>query len=499
MRRVGIGILVVGLVALVGVGVYAYGKWDHVRNDESFCTSCHAVGEGEALERLAMSEHAELRCRDCHEQSLSASLRQVAWTFDRPEDEEIGPHAEVTAESCTDCHASEDPESDWPQIAATAGHRVHLEADTSALQGVVCLTCHGEKIHEFVPADATCGQSGCHEPDRTEVVLGEMAGQTDFHCVMCHEFTAPVAAEAPLDTARMTFVPDLEDCRACHEMENVLVGMDPARDPHDAVCGTCHDPHSQEDPGQATDRCAECHAPADTLTPFHRGIDPAVLADCTGCHEAHTFVVEQENCTACHAGVAGAARLPTGRGFPHDDHSDVECTTCHTSEQRHGQVTIESRAQCQECHHTAPVVSRGCAACHGTSGVVGARSVATVMEIVGRDRQRRLAFDHGRHAGLGCAECHGGAAAMTVTRDCASCHEPHHGATAGCATCHVEPPETAHDSEVHTGGCAGSSCHESETYGAMTQGRNTCLACHRDQVDHRPGQTCAQCHRVTFR
>jgi hypothetical protein len=32
----------------------------------------------------------------------------------------------------------------------------------------------------------------------------------------------------------------------------------------------------------------------------------------------------------------------------------------------------------------------------------------------------------------------------------------------------------------------------------MTQGRNTCLACHGDRVDHRPGRACAACHRVTF-
>jgi hypothetical protein len=498
-----VGIL--GLAALVVVGAYGRREWNRVRQDE-FCVSCHS-GE-ETLDRLGRTGHAALGCRDCHEQSTSASLRQVRWDVDRSQ--EVGPHAPVLPGTCAECHLTEDPDSTWQRISATVGHRVHLEADTSALQGVVCLTCHGEELHRFVPADATCGQSGCHDPGRTRIVLGDMAGQTGFHCVTCHRFTAPVAEEAPLDAVRGALGPSLAQCGSCHEMEKVLVGLDPRVDPHDAVCGTCHDPHTQEAPEEAAGRCAQCHAAPQTLTPMHRGIPAATLGDCVGCHEAHTFVLERDDCVACHAVDAGGIptagpvarderprRSPTG--FDHAPHKDLQCIDCHASTQTHGQVSIRARGECQECHHSPPVVAAaGCARCHAREEIGAPRAVAARLDVAGRTLERTLGFDHDLHGRLDCTTCHGPGVQLQVTRSCASCHGEHHTASATCTTCHRPPPAGAHNQQVHSRGCAGSGCHEAASYGAMTEGRNTCIACHQDKVDHRPGQACAGCHRVSF-
>jgi hypothetical protein len=488
------GISVAG-IALVTGGAFAFRTWDYVAHDDEFCTSCHS--REETFERLRQSEHVELSCRDCHKESTSASLRQVRWVFDPPE--KLGPHAPVASSACADCHVTDDPESPWQRISATVGHRVHLEADTSALKGVVCLTCHGEELHRFVPADATCGQSGCHDPSKTQVVLGEMAGQTGFHCVTCHQFTAPVSEQAPLDTVRVALTPALEQCSSCHEMEEVLVGLDPRRDPHDAVCGTCHNPHTQESPAEAANRCAECHAPAHELTPFHRGLREEVAQDCKGCHEPHTFRVEGENCVACHADIVGES--PAGQPrFNHREHRDVQCTDCHVSRRTHGELALESRAQCLECHHSSRVAATGagCARCHSRGEISSPRMVEVAMSIRGQTTTRRIAFDHDNHAGVGCVTCHTRGASRGVSRTCASCHQNHHTATADCTTCHRANAKQAHAREVHTRGCAGSGCHESQQYGSMTQGRNTCLACHVDRVDHQPGRACAACHRVTF-
>jgi nitrate/TMAO reductase-like tetraheme cytochrome c subunit len=537
---------------ITGAAMGAY-LWNYMQHDNDFCNSCHVMNE--PFERFQTSEHSELKCHDCHQQSIFASARQLyLWVEDRPE--EIGDHAPVPIGICAECHITQDPDSTWQRISATAGHRVHLEADTSALQDVTCVTCHGQEVHSFVPVDQTCGQSGCHDPDKTEVVLGKMAGQTGFHCVMCHQFTAPVSEDVPLDTARASLVPELENCRSCHEMEKVLAGLvDPDLDPHDAVCGTCHNPHTQEAPTEAINRCAECHAPADTLTPFHRGLPAGTLEDCSGCHAPHTFVVEGDNCVACHADIIGGiptagpkAREPrevtaapvaessvhlvstAGRpiveaapsvvdeyvrmrrdsgiravlsqqqqqGFDHREHRDVECTDCHTSRETHGQVTIESNAACQQCHHARPVVDRGCARCHGRGELSAAVATNLRMELGRGAVDRRVRFDHDDHASVGCAQCHTQGLSMRVERTCASCHQNHHTATASCVTCHNQPNRASHTIQVHTRSCAGSSCHESASYGAMIQGRNTCLSCHQDQTDHRPGQACAACHRVTF-
>ncbi|HUP19515.1 MAG TPA: NapC/NirT family cytochrome c, partial [Gemmatimonadota bacterium] len=558
-----LGVVLAGAIAATASGAFV---WDYMQNDNDFCNSCHIMHE--PFERFQDSEHSQLLCHDCHQQSVFASARQLyLWVADRPE--EIGPHAPVAREVCVECHVTEDPDSTWQRISATVGHRVHLEADTSALADVTCVTCHGAEVHRFVPADLTCGQSGCHDPGKTEVVLGEMAGQTGFHCVTCHEFTAPVPERAPLDTVRQALVPALEQCSSCHEMEKLLVGLDPEIDPHDAVCGTCHNPHTQEAPGEAANRCAECHAPADTLTPFHRGIDGAVLEDCVGCHEAHTFAVEGDDCVACHADIIGGVptagpRAPrsrdeesdrppagerTGRepalrdaasgpglihpaslgspsnrpadevartyagmrldalgaalqqvpsGFAHTDHRDIACTDCHTSRSTHGEVTVESRGECLQCHHTRPVVNAGCARCHSRSELSAARNVSVQMSFARRTTSRALRFDHDDHASTACADCHTRPPTLAVSRTCASCHASHHTASADCLTCHRPPAATAHTRDVHTRGCAGSGCHEDTRYGAMTRGRNTCLGCHQDMTDHRPGEECAKCHRVSF-
>ena len=68
-------------------------------------------------------------------------------------------------------------------------------------------------------------------------------------------------------------------------------------------------------------------------------------------------------------------------GFNHLDHRDVECTDCHTSRETHGQVTIEPGAACQQCHHTRPVVDRGCAGCHGRGELAEALPMRIQMEI----------------------------------------------------------------------------------------------------------------------
>jgi hypothetical protein len=120
------------------------------------------------------------------------------------------------------------------------------------------------------------------------------------------------------------------------------------------------------------------------------------------------------------------------------------------------------------------------------------------LELGRRTLDRQVRFEHGVHRSVGCAQCHTRGLSMPVERTCASCHQNHHTATATCVTCHNQPNRASHTVQVHTQSCAGSSCHESASYGAMTQGRNTCLVCHQDQTEHRPGQACAACHRVSF-
>jgi hypothetical protein len=291
------GFAVIMAVSAAGAGLWG---WHYVQHDNGFCTGCHVMGP--SFVRFTESEHSDLECHDCHQQPISASMRQLyLWVLERPE--EIGEHSPVATEVCARCHIQEDPGETWEAIVSTQGHAVHLESDSSGLADVQCVTCHGQDVHRFVPAEETCAQSACHAVDQTRIVLGAMAGdQTSFHCVTCHEFAAPLDG----DRAE-ALVPSLDDCGGCHEMEPLIRDFVSAEDPHEAVCGSCHNPHDQTTPAGADATCAGagCHEAPESLTPFHLGLPAGVSDDCMRCHTAHGWVVDGDDCTACHTEPIG--------------------------------------------------------------------------------------------------------------------------------------------------------------------------------------------------
>jgi hypothetical protein len=326
--------------------------------------------------------------------------------------------------------------------------------------------------------------------------------------------------------------------------------MDATKDPHRGVCGSCHNPHKQSETKEAFATCAtaQCHARADTLTPFHRGLPEKALANCGSCHKAHVWKVPSTACVACHRDLdhplRGAGAHPPVRAsqddasagseapdprphggprvkdedayqaqeqtpapappqdrdttkFTHSRHKSVECTACHSSDQRHGMLTISQPAGCLGCHHS-PRQKTACASCHGEAGTRRVTSNLT-MSVWRAPKSRTLSFAHDRHAKFECKSCHNTPTTLAVGKSCASCHVDHHPATANCASCHPAVPVTAqaHHPRVdsHTG-CSGSGCHTDGAVLALAPTRNVCVACHRDKTDHKPGGDCASCHLV---
>lgn len=288
-------------VALIVIVTTAFGfrAKNYIEHENSFCLGCHVMDP--AFARFETSEHSLFQCHDCHQQPLSASLRQVyLWVAERPS--EIGEHAPVPNRVCETCHIQQDPDTTWQRISATAGHRIHLESDSSALAGVQCVTCHGVEVHRFVPPDQTCGQAGCHRPEDTHIALGAMQEQATLHCTLCHEFTAVVGELTPRPVAQQGLVPRGQQCLLCHEMAQIMVDFVAEDDPHDAVCGTCHNPHTQTAPSDAAASCtnAGCHEAPEELTPFHRGLPAATRTRCLTCHRPHTWRLDGDDCRACH-------------------------------------------------------------------------------------------------------------------------------------------------------------------------------------------------------
>lgn len=534
-------VLGVAVLAAVGVGsVLMYQAYDYVQHDNDFCLECHLMVD--PFEQFAQSAHRGLGCKACHQPGMmERSQMGLAQIVENPDS--IRVHAHVPNRICAECHIAGNPE-EWRIIANTAGHRIHLESDDPALEGLNCVECHSSGVHQFTPTDLTCGQGGCHES--TEIQLGRMADLT-IHCATCHEFTRPLPEDTDAAQVATSLRPQASECLSCHEMRAMLPNL-PPDEPHDAACGACHNPHDQATPAEAVATCASggCHDSPQELTPFHRGLDAGVLENCTACHEAHEFRIHGDgtNCLDCHSDIyedAPAGRpvadldAPAARAsirvasagsvdpslirlalaahadaegpaqdtlrFWHAQHRDVECTACHSTQNTHGGLTVTSLRDCRSCHHTEPVAA-SCLSCHSRSEVRRlTASVSRTMDIrVGRLNQpvRSLPFDHDVHGELDCASCHTrGLELSAAAVQCAGCHTEHHQPTTNCMACHASPAGDAHDLQVHLG-CAGSGCHEAAPapVRSVPRTRDFCLVCHQDLVEHRPGRNCENCHTL---
>jgi hypothetical protein len=540
-RGLKIGLTAAAATVLLGVAGFGTVSWNYMQHDNGFCTGCHVMNV--PFQRFAGSKHDSLSCHDCHQQSMLASMRQLyLWVAERPH--EIGQHAKVPTRVCASCHVTDQKEK-WQRIATTAGHRTHLESDSSALRGVQCVTCHGFEVHRFVPVNATCAQSGCHVT--TTIQLGKMAGQTDMHCVACHQFTADVPRLATRDSAAGTLRPGARQCLGCHEMRAMLADFDPARDPHRQTCGMCHNPHVQTRPADALKTCASAGCHADwRAEPFHTGQPHQKVAlQCTTCHQPHGAKVDASDCAGCHAAVrerTHGRRAPPmpfdttkalrrtswvppleeplkGKGdgspprevaraprsslpapsdtFPHDRHRSLACITCHTTRQGGTRLTFAAPRGCQLCHHQAPAAS-DCASCHAAGERAGPDTVNAVVEVAGHaSRERPVAFRHERHQRLRCVECH----STPVTLDpapaaaaCRTCHENHHAAGQDCAFCHGgADPAKAHATlaDFHV---ACDNCHAEKVVAFLTPDRAFCQTCHADRPAHYAGRECTVCH-----
>lgn len=544
-------VIIGGIAATVLLGMAGSGAafFVYSQNDNQFCITCHTLHD-EVYQRFQQSKHhtiANLRCHDCHAEPLIAEAAQIAkWMLLRPS--EVGPHAPVPRAVCARCHIQERRDTTWHRIIATAGHAVHLAGDSAKKLGVECLTCHGVTAHRFVPVAQTCAQSGCHKANETQVRLGKMAGQTSFHCVMCHQFTAPVADTASTLTALATLAPTERTCLGCHEMQRVIERFVPEQDPHKGQCGACHNPHTQTTPKAAFKSCtnAGCHTRPDTLSPFHRGNHARALSDCGSCHQEHSWKVKGQSCLDCHqniyktppkpvfrptrdtsqvprtrlvirlasvgdvSAIIATALPPQTRAtgdtlkFSHATHRTLRCASCHsTTGPTHGSVTLRSVTDCQRCHHETTVRALGggeqaCTRCHERSSLPSRPQVVQVHTSVSTTTTTRtLPFAHATHAGVACAQCHTTPVTLAATANCASCHTDHHAAQRTCMTCH-----NAYDAhrgrEVHLG-CAGSGCHTDRATLALGATRNVCLSCHVRQADHKVGRECGTCHRVQWR
>jgi hypothetical protein len=524
-------------LGVIGASVAGYHQWNYMQHDNRFCTSCHLMQD--PFQRFSRSVHATLECHSCHEGRLPEQLHQL-WLTAVEHPKTIGLHAQVPNAVCARCHITGDS-TRWKIIAATAGHRIHLESKDPRLKGMECVACHGVSLHEFTAVDQTCLQAGCHAGNT--IHLRKMSQLSQLHCTTCHNFLAEAPTVA-VDSLGQPLTPQAAQCLGCHQMQGQIKGLDIAHDPHKGVCGDCHNPHTQTEPQDVSCTAGGCHAGWRTVS-FHVGVPHPER--CISCHQPHSWLVNGQQCVRCHTDIprqaptrgtlapearttlaaptavadvaAGAGAWadaaagllqgeprrpadPGGLRFSHGDHRGQACSACHSSRVQHGQLLIRSVTDCERCHHTGPERAQ-CATCHD----VGALERATLQtrqtfRLAARqaDVTRELPFPHQRHEAFACVRCHTDPVSRAPAgAECASCHAQHHASPgADCLQCHG----AADAIKVHRVGdhanCASASCHGARA-AALPDTRAMCLVCHTAQARHVPGRQCEQCHQVLAR
>ena len=520
-RAVKLGLIgVVGtlLLLMFGSGFAAY---NFMMNDNDFCKGCHIfVPSGQAfvkpdtgtylLVNKVEGAHDSLSCHSCHPFGLAAQTRELYfWIADRPE--EVPPHAKVPRETCEGCHVTGEAKKTWQRVASTAGHRIHLESDSSALRDVACLTCHARTAHRFQPADTTCAQQGCHLTDDVRINLGRMAArftpenldpnEEELYCNSCHQFTAE-AQFVTLDSASNTLRPGEGQCLGCHEMRGLLASFDPAKDPHGGSCGMCHNPHVDVEPTDARKSCSDgqCHADWRGVV-FHVGKAHRKVAErCGTCHESHAARVDASDCTGCHESVRQGGR--SNPPLPFDTLKALQQSRRLEPEPDPPPARIHGLVE--------PGRSRGHGDAPPPDDPPGERITPTAS----------LAdtFSHKTHRQLACITCHSTTSRTSdltfqpprgcqichhqrpAKADCSACHQSEEIAPARAVTVQVQTPrqpprdrpvgfEHAEHTEVSC-----TECHVAPVTLAPEPAVAACTACHDDH--HAVGRDCAACHRT---
>ncbi len=515
------GLAAAVVLLLVGVAALGYRTNNFIEHDNRFCNGCHIfVASGEApilpdtgsysLVNKLEGKHDTLSCHACHAlHPLKEAVKLVFW-MSGVRDSTIPPHAKVPRNVCEGCHVTGDARKTWQAIAATAGHRTHLESDSSSLKGKVqCLTCHAQTAHRFQPVNATCAQAGCHAAIDVRMRLGKMATQTATHCIVCHQFTATVPALATRDSAASTLIPKSEQCFSCHQMQGRIAAFAPGQDPHKATCGMCHDPHKQTEPAQAAATCssAGCHADW-KKTPFHTGAAHARIASspdrCITCHQPHQARVDASNCTGCHTAVRERSGSLLHPPLPFDT----------TRALRHVSAAQSSASVPPPppapppggAEHLPRSLGDGPPTDDPPSALTAASQIALAADT----------FSHAPHRHLACLTCHTNTSKRTTLtferpRGCQICH---HQAPdpARCATCHAPSEITAPLPVTLTVTIGAGPAHvRTASFDHRTHSARSCTECHTTPVTlapppevagcrnchaqhHAAGPACAACH-----
>lgn len=164
-----------------------------------------------------------------------------------------------------------------------------------------------------------------------------------------------------------------KDCLACHTTGfDPATG---AYDTTGVTCGACHDPVAALHPlapasmSRKADLCGECHQ--DTYFEWQASEHGRSNLTCVSCHDPHATTTRAEDaellCASCHSEKV--------TGFMHSTHAEegLACTDCHVGQlTQPDSLTGQARHS-----HTFAVNLETCTQCHATQIHTGAGTMAT--------------------------------------------------------------------------------------------------------------------------
>lgn len=376
-------------------------------------------------------------------------------------------------------------------------------------QDLLCLDCHTEVadqqaivdgLHGQLEKDQTC--RACHSDHHGRTFDPNTAARAQFD----HE-----SAEFSLVRHSFDYSTQPLDCQGCHIDQSYSAVAD-------TVCADCHSDQAPDfmvehrlnyGPG-----CLACHDGLDRMTTFdhaathfplegrhaetscsdcHTGPDfSGQPLTCEGCHSEPPSHKGQfsNDCQACHSATSWTPALLDGLEFDHAGGTNfslvrheldyqgqvLNCGSCHGPD-----VHTFPPLSCESCHRSAApdfmnqhVAQFGvsCLSCHDGSG-----------RLTDFDHDQVFVLD-GRHAEIGCSDCH--------------LDQTFAGTPTTCTGCHTEPA-------IHAGvfGLECQVCHATSAWSPAAlrshtfpldhgdQGVIECLVCHSDSY---LTYTCDACH-----
>ncbi len=504
-----------------------------VANLAFVCLDCHTDHHGadaplteldpltfpHAAAGFDLAAHAMLRperpfaCADCHTTDPFSFDPQICIECHITLDEVYTrQHVLTFWTDCQACHDGGDRFSDFDHnqtaFPLLGGHQqldcadCHIQAhDMEGLRAapVDCEACH-LKDNPHNPGYGTkCGV--CHSPEGWKPAAFD-------HDLAAFKLLGEHAAADCVDCHKQGFVGTPQECAACHLADDIhasSLGSD---------CAGCHTPQGWK-PAQfdhnlsvfkligehAAVACAECHTPGPDGMTQYKGIPE----DCQSCHapdDAHQGRFGLD-CETCHT--------PDGwqpAGFDHNRvdfklqgaHTGVTCAKCHSSRADGTTVYAGTPTQCAACHRQDDAhngqFGLDCARCH----------TVQAWKPANFDHSQTSFRLQGRHAQVGCTQCHSGGRFDGTPTDCASCHradDAHNGQFGlDCGSCH-NPSNWADATFDHSrtafalqGRHTQVACTQCHTGGQFKGTPTACEACHRTDDAHNGqfGLDCGRCH-----